>query len=89
MRSSGLFMHSLEGIAMTKIIVKNNGSLRVEGEIELFDQNGGRFDLGGRVTLSLCRCGHSSTKPLCDGTHRAACFRSEVVAYSLPPIQAS
>jgi CDGSH-type Zn-finger protein len=27
--------------------------------------------------MTLCRCGHSSGKPLCDGTHRKIDFREE------------
>ena len=32
-----------------KITVKNNGSIRVEGEFELFDIDGNKFDLSGRT----------------------------------------
>ena len=31
----------------------------------------------GKVSLALCRCGHSQHKPLCDGSHRTAGFRAE------------
>jgi CDGSH-type Zn-finger protein len=31
----------------------------------------------GKVSVALCRCGHSSHKPMCDGSHRAAGFRAE------------
>jgi CDGSH-type Zn-finger protein len=27
--------------------------------------------------MTLCRCGHSAGKPLCDGTHRKIDFREE------------
>jgi len=30
----------------------------------------------GKVFTALCRCGHSSRKPLCDGTHRTVGFRA-------------
>jgi len=36
-----------------KITVKNNGSIHVEGEFELFDIDGNKFDLAG-VQQSLC-----------------------------------
>ena len=55
-----------------KITVKNHGSIRVEGEFELFDLDGNKFDLAGRTRISLCRCGQSKDKPFCDGTHRAS-----------------
>lgn len=31
----------------------------------------------GKVSVALCRCGHSQHKPMCDGSHRAANFRAE------------
>lgn len=33
----------------------------------------------GKVALALCRCGHSTHKPMCDGTHRTVGFRAEKV----------
>lgn len=71
----------------TRITVKNNGSLRIEGEMEILDQSGAKFDLAGRTAVSLCRCGHSKDKPFCDGTHRTVNFQSEVAARTLPPMQ--
>ncbi len=69
----------------TKITVRPNGSLRVEGDFEIVDAEGRPFDLGGRTTISLCRCGHSKDKPFCDSSHREAGFQSVVVARALPP----
>ena len=69
---------------MAKITVNKNGSLRIEGELTLCDAEGQTFDLGGRTSISLCRCGHSGNKPFCDGTHRKVEFQSEVKAYALP-----
>lgn len=70
---------------MAKITVNKNGSLRVEGEFTILDADGNAFDLAGRTVLSLCRCGHSENKPLCDGSHRKVNFQSEVKARALPP----
>ncbi|MBI4546569.1 MAG: CDGSH iron-sulfur domain-containing protein [Ignavibacteriae bacterium] len=71
----------------TKIIVRNNGSLRIEGDFEIYDQNGNKYDLAGRTAISLCRCGHSKDKPFCDSTHKQVGFQSEVTAHALPPPQ--
>jgi CDGSH-type Zn-finger protein len=68
----------------TKITVNKNGSLRVEGEIEIYDASGGLYDLGGRTVIGLCRCGASNNKPFCDGAHARCGFESEVVATALP-----
>jgi CDGSH-type Zn-finger protein len=68
-----------------KIIVNNNGSLRVEGEFTICDASGKEFGLAGRTVIGLCRCGHSENKPFCDGSHRKAAFQSEVQARELPP----
>jgi CDGSH-type Zn-finger protein len=69
-----------------KIIVRNNGPLRVEGDgIMVLDQEGRPFGLAGRTAVSFCRCGHSSNKPFCDGTHNKVGFASECPARELPP----
>ena len=36
-------------MAATKITVRNDGSLRVEGDFEMLDQDGKAFGLGGRT----------------------------------------
>lgn len=72
-------------MAATKITVRNNGSVRIEGDFEICDSEGGVFDLSGRTSISLCRCGHSENKPFCDGTHRKVGFQSEIKARQLPP----
>jgi CDGSH-type Zn-finger protein len=30
----------------------------------------------GKFVVELCRCGHSSTKPICDGTHKKVGFKA-------------
>ena len=72
-------------MAETKINVRNNGPLRVEGEFAIYDQDGNAFGLAGRTIIALCRCGHSENKPFCDGSHKNAEFQSEVKARELPP----
>jgi CDGSH-type Zn-finger protein len=68
-----------------RITVKNNGSLRVEGDFEIVDQSGNRFDLAGRTSVSLCRCGQSQKKPFCDSSHKTNGWQCEVSAFALPP----
>ncbi len=67
----------------TKITVRNNGPLRVEGDFVIYDMEGQAFDLAGRTGISLCRCGHSENKPFCDGSHKRVGFQSEVRARRL------
>lgn len=68
-----------------KVIVRNNGPLRLEGDITLVDQDGRSFGLGGRAAIGLCRCGQSANKPFCDGSHNKAGFESACPARDLPP----
>ncbi len=70
---------------MTKITVRKNGPLRIEGEFTIYDPESNAFDLAGRTAISLCRCGHSQDKPFCDGSHAKVGFQSEVKARTLPP----
>jgi CDGSH-type Zn-finger protein len=72
-------------LAATKITVNHNGSIRIEGDFELFDPEGRPFGLGGRTVLSLCRCGQSANKPFCDGSHKACGFSHTVEARELAP----
>lgn len=69
----------------TKIVIKNSGSIKVEGDFELFDEEGNKFDLNGRTRISLCRCGLSKDKPFCDHSHREVGWSAPVVARKLPP----
>lgn len=69
----------------TRILVRSNGPLVVEGEISLVDATEKPFGLGGRTKISLCRCGHSSNKPLCDGTHSKIGFSDASMAREIPP----
>ncbi|MEO5762975.1 MAG: CDGSH iron-sulfur domain-containing protein [Vicinamibacteria bacterium] len=73
-------------MANTRIIVKNNGSIRVEGDFEIVDETGNVFDLAGRTAIGLCRCGQSANKPFCDGSHAKCGFLSQIEARALPPM---
>ncbi len=71
-------------MSKTKITVNSNGSIKVEGEFEIVDKNGGIYHLGGRDIVSICRCGLSKNKPFCDGSHKGH-FEHDAVAFDLPP----
>lgn len=68
----------------TKIIINNNGSLKVEGDFTIEDRAGNQYDLAGREVIGLCRCGLSKNKPFCDGAHNGN-FTHEATAFALPP----
>ena len=72
-------------VAAARVTVLNNGSLRIEGDFEIVDQQGNAFGLGGRTSVTLCRCGHSGNQPFCDGTHKRENFTNVVTARDLPP----
>lgn len=67
-----------------KVTIFNNGPIRVEGDFTVVDAAGEAYDLAGRTTIGLCRCGLSSNKPFCDGTHGRQGFSSECKAFALP-----
>ena len=71
-------------MSTTKITINNNGSIKVEGDFQIFDKAGNAYDLGGREVIALCRCGLSQNMPFCDGAHKGK-FEHEAVAFSLPP----
>jgi CDGSH-type Zn-finger protein len=60
------------------IKVNDSGPYLVSGPITVIDAEGNQFDLGGKETVALCRCGHSSNLPFCDGSHRTCKFDSTV-----------
>jgi CDGSH-type Zn-finger protein len=71
-------------MSTTKITINNNGSIKIDGDFEIFDKEGNKYDLGERQVIGLCRCGLSKNKPFCDGAHKDH-FEHEAKAFSLPP----
>jgi CDGSH-type Zn-finger protein len=75
-------------VAQVKITIRPNGPYRVEasvGAIDLVDANGNPYDLSsklkdGQLAFSLCRCGGSTNKPFCDGTHSKIGFQAAEAA---------
>jgi CDGSH-type Zn-finger protein len=63
-----------------KITAKPRGPFRVEGPITLIDADGSEIDLTGKPAISLCRCGASTNKPFCDGTHSKIGFEAAEAA---------
>ncbi|WP_086516181.1 CDGSH iron-sulfur domain-containing protein [Clavibacter michiganensis] len=59
-----------------RIIAYPDGPLLVRGEFEIVDPDGCPVPRT-RSTVALCRCGVSSIKPYCDGTHRLVGFRTD------------
>lgn len=71
--SGALTMHGAEEPTATCIGVVDDGPYAVEGNIQIELADGSLLEPRARVTL--CRCGHSQRKPLCDGSHAKAEFR--------------
>lgn len=53
--------------------IRCSAGIWVRGGIPVTDAGGYTFEVRNRVTL--CRCGQSSNKPFCDGTHASMKFR--------------
>ena len=70
------------GGGMTIITVRQNGPYLVEGnDVTLVDWNGKGYRPVNRARFALCRCGASTSKPFCDGTHsRVDCQAAEAAA---------
>jgi CDGSH-type Zn-finger protein len=56
------------------IRTRENGPLLVTGPFKLVDHEGNVFDLAGKETIALCRCGQSQKRPFCDGSHKSCGF---------------
>lgn len=74
---SGALTYEVEGNAVepdlpAEIAVVPNGPLWVSGGIPIDRSDGQPMETRNRVTL--CRCGESASKPLCDGSHKDAGF---------------
>jgi CDGSH-type Zn-finger protein len=54
------------------IKISDNGPLIVQGDFKLIDANGQEVPV---KKAALCRCGGSTMKPFCDGTHSKIGFK--------------
>jgi len=55
------------------IVFKTRGPYHIHGAVEIRDQDGNLVPQPvAKVPgiVKLCGCGHSKTKPFCDGTHK-------------------
>ena len=59
------------------IKIKDNGPYIVEGEFRLTDMQGNEIPI---KKAALCRCGGSTNKPFCDGTHSKIGFQGAITA---------
>jgi len=50
------------------IKIRENGPYLVKGRVRLIDADGNPYTVDENFVL--CRCGGSSLKPFCDGSHR-------------------
>ncbi|MCS7173120.1 MAG: CDGSH iron-sulfur domain-containing protein [Armatimonadetes bacterium] len=66
-------------MAEVTITPRDNGPYLVRGPVRLVDAEGREWNLD-REVIALCRCGGSSNKPFCDGTHARVGFQSQVRA---------
>ena len=74
---SGALSYTVDGAEVEpalpmEIAVIADGPLWITGGIPVQRADGESFETRNRVTL--CRCGHSSNKPLCDGSHNEVGF---------------
>jgi 3-phenylpropionate/trans-cinnamate dioxygenase ferredoxin subunit len=63
----------------TTIKVLQNGPLIVDGDATVTDWNGAAYAIQRRP-FYLCRCGASTNKPFCDGTHSKVGFKAAEAA---------
>lgn len=65
-----------EAVAGVRIRIRLDGPYVVTGPFVLTDHDGTVLEppASDRGNVALCRCGHSGTKPFCDGTHRHTAF---------------
>jgi CDGSH-type Zn-finger protein len=65
---------------MTTIRLRQNGPYVIEGdEVTVVDWTGAAYHVERRP-IALCRCGASTKKPFCDGTHSRIGFAAAEAA---------
>lgn len=56
-------------MADVTITARENGPYLVTGDVTVVDADGNEYPERQGKAIALCRCGGSTTKPFCDGTH--------------------
>ena len=65
---------------MTTIRLRQNGPYVIDSEdVRVVDWNGMEYPVE-RQPIALCRCGASTKKPFCDGTHSKIGFQAAETA---------
>jgi CDGSH-type Zn-finger protein len=65
----------VQSMAEATITPLDNGPYRVKGPVKIIDPDGKTWEIL-KETVSLCRCGGSTNKPFCDGTHNKVGFKA-------------
>jgi CDGSH-type Zn-finger protein len=63
-----------------RIQASPNGPYLVRGPVTVVDAAGGDHEIAEGKNVALCRCGGSTTKPFCDGTHSRIGFQAAEAA---------
>jgi CDGSH-type Zn-finger protein len=66
-------------MADVQVMATENGPYKVTGPMNLIDHEGNPITVPG-PTVFLCRCGGSTNKPFCDGTHSKIGFQGAMAA---------
>jgi CDGSH-type Zn-finger protein len=64
---------------MEQVVIKarHDGPYKITGPVTVIDADGTEYNLSQMgETVALCRCGGSTTKPFCDGTHSKIGFEA-------------
>jgi CDGSH-type Zn-finger protein len=65
---------------VTTIRLRQNGPYVIDGDdVTVVDWNGVKYRIERRP-IALCRCGASTKKPFCDGTHSKVGFQAAEAA---------